>query len=88
MRAPHWTDFRPPLGQAELGERAVWLHHHVLGRELRGVGIDADCAPVLDIARPQTHPFLRDRCLGSDATTVSRLGRIAAEALLAHMRAV
>lgn len=83
MRAPHWTDFRPPLGQAERGERAVWLHHHVLGRELRAVGIDADCAPVLDIARPETHPFLRDRCLGFDAETVTRLGRIAAEALLA-----
>lgn len=83
MRAPHWTDFRPPLGQAALGERAVWLHHHVLGHELRAVGIDADCAPVLDIARPETHPFLRDRCLGSDAQTVTRLGRIAADALLA-----
>lgn len=83
LRAPHWTDFAPPLDQAERGERAVWLHHHVLGQELRAMGIDADCAPVLDIARPETHPFLRNRCLGSDAATVTRLGRIAADALLA-----
>lgn len=83
MRAPHWTDFRPPLQQAALGERAVWLHHVLLGQELRDMGIDADCAPVLDIARDDTHPFLRDRCLGCDAATVARLGRIAADALMA-----
>ena len=82
MRAPHWTEFLPPLDQAARGERAVWLHHQLLGHELRAMGIDADCAPVLDIARDETHPFLRDRCLGRDADTVIRLGRIAADALL------
>lgn len=83
MRAPHWTDWPAPLDQAERGERAVWLHHYLLAQELRAVGIDADCAPVLDIARPETHPFLRNRCLGSDAATVTRLGRAAADAMLA-----
>lgn len=83
MRAPHWTDFPPPLDQALLGERAVWLHHFLMGQELRDVGIDADCAPVLDLARPETHPFLRNRCLGSDVATVTHLGRVAADALLA-----
>ncbi|WP_323715596.1 beta-N-acetylhexosaminidase [Paracoccus aminovorans] len=83
MRAPHWTDWPAPLDQAGRGERAVWLHHHLLAQELRAVGIDADCAPVLDIARPETHPFLRNRCLGADAATVTRLGRAAADAMLA-----
>lgn len=83
MRAPHWTDWPAPLDQAALGDRAIWLHHYLLGQELREMGIDADCAPVLDIARDDTHPFLRNRCLGTDADTVTRLGRIAADALLA-----
>ncbi|WP_062560804.1 beta-N-acetylhexosaminidase [Paracoccus aminovorans] len=83
MRAPHWTDWPAPLEQAERGERAVWLHHHLLALELRAVGIDADCAPVLDIARPETHAFLRNRCLGTDAATVTRLGQAAADAMLA-----
>ncbi|WP_287882639.1 MULTISPECIES: beta-N-acetylhexosaminidase [Paracoccus] len=83
MRAPHWTDWPAPLDQAGRGERAVWLHHYLLAQELRAVGIDADCAPVLDIAREDTHPFLRNRCLGSDADTVIRLGRAAAQAMLA-----
>ncbi|WP_199259086.1 beta-N-acetylhexosaminidase [Paracoccus binzhouensis] len=83
MRAPHWTDWPAPLDQAGRGERAIWLHHHLLAQELRAVGIDADCAPVLDIARADTHPFLKNRCLGADADTVIRLGRVAAQAMLA-----
>ena len=83
MRAPHWTDWPAPLDQSANGDRAIWLHHHLMARELREMGIDADCAPCLDIAREDTHPFLRNRCLGTDAATVSRLGRIAADALLA-----
>jgi len=83
MRAPHWTDWPAPLDQAGRGERAIWLHHHLLAQELRAVGIDADCAPVLDIARDDTHPFLRNRCLGPDPDTVIRLGRAAAQAMLA-----
>ncbi|MBD9525410.1 glycoside hydrolase family 3 protein [Paracoccus sp. PAR01] len=83
MRAPHWTDWPAPLDQAANGDRAIWLHHHLMARELREMGIDSDCAPVLDIAREDTHPFLRNRCLGTDAQSVIRLGRIAADAMLA-----
>ena len=83
MRAPHWTDWPAPLDQAANGDRAIWLHHHLMARELQAMGIDADCAPVLDIARDDTHPFLKNRCLGSDAAAVTRLGRIAADAMLA-----
>lgn len=83
MRAPHWTDWPAPLDQAANGDRAIWLHHHLMARELRDMGIDADCAPVLDIAREDTHPFLRNRCLGTNAQDVARRGRIAADALLA-----
>ncbi|MGA0616019.1 glycoside hydrolase family 3 N-terminal domain-containing protein [Paracoccus sp. KR1-242] len=83
MRAPHWTEWPAPLDQAVNGDRAIWLHHHLMARELRDMGIDADCAPVLDIARDDTHPFLRNRCLGTDAESVIRRGRIAAEAMFA-----
>lgn len=83
MRSPHWTDWPSPLEQSDRGERAVWLHHHLLAQELAAMGIDANCTPVLDIARDDTHPFLQNRCLGRDADTVTRMGRIAAQATLA-----
>ncbi len=83
LRGPHWTDWPAPLDQAGAGPRAMWLRYHLIGRELRAVGIDSNCAPTLDVAQADTHPFLRNRCLGADPDTVAALGRAAAEGMLA-----
>lgn len=83
MRAPHWTDWPSAMDQAAHGARAVWLQHVLMGRELRDCGIDSDCAPCLDVAHATTHPFLLNRCFGFDAETVTRMGRAAADGLLA-----
>lgn len=83
LRAPHWTDWPAPLDQAAAGLRAMWLRYHLIGQELRAVGIDSNCAPTLDVAQADTHPFLRNRCLGSDPDRVAELGRAAADGLLA-----
>lgn len=83
LRGPHWTDWPAPLDQAGAGPRAMWLRYHLIGRELRDVGIDSNCAPTLDVAQADTHPFLLNRCLGSDPATVATLGRAAADGMLA-----
>lgn len=83
LRGPHWTDWPAPLDQAQAGPRAMWLRYHLIGQELRAVGIDSNCAPTLDVAQDATHPFLRDRCLGDDPARVADLGRAAADGLLA-----
>lgn len=83
MRAPHWTDFAAPMDIARLGQRAVWLQYRLLGAELHEMGIDCDCAPGLDIANPETHPFLMNRCFGQDPEMVTLLGRAAADGLMA-----
>ena len=83
LRGPHWTDWPAPLPDAAAGARAMWLRYHLIGQELRAVGIDSNCAPTLDVAQPRTHPFLRDRCLGDTPARVAELGRAAAEGMLA-----
>lgn len=83
LRAPHWAEWPAPLDQAGAGARAMWLRYYLIGRELRDAGIDSDCAPTLDLAQPDTHPFLRNRCFGTDPDMVATLGRAAAEGLLA-----
>ena len=83
LRAPHWTDWPAPLDQAQAGPQAMWLYYHLIGQELRAVGIDSNCAPTLDVAQDATHPFLRNRCLGTDPDRVAELGRAAADGLLA-----
>jgi beta-N-acetylhexosaminidase len=77
--ARDWPDAWVQLG----GSRAVWLRHRLMATELRAAGIDGNCAPVIDVAGPATHPFLARRCWSDDPARVVELGRAAAEGLLA-----
>lgn len=87
LRAPRWRDWLPPLEQvAGAGERAaeaMYLRYRLIAAELRDLGIDSNCAPLVDVAGAETHPFLRNRCYGCDAGTVARMGRAVADGLLA-----
>ncbi len=86
MRGPHWREWQPSfdmLAQARDPERAIYLQMRLIADELRGVGIDANCAPCADVAQALTHPFLRNRCYGEEATVVTRLARAASDGLLA-----
>ena len=87
LRAPHWREWLPPLDQvARAGEqaaRSMWLRARIIAHELRAVGIDANCAPCADIASDATHPFLRNRCYGSDPATVTEMARAVADGHLA-----
>jgi len=96
LRAPHWAEWLPPLDmvqiaseRAEPGQglqaacRAMELRYRIIAAELRGVGIDANCAPCLDVASASTHPFLRNRCFSDDPAIVAQLGRAAANGHLA-----
>jgi len=86
LRAPHWREWLPPLDQVERsGPRAaegMAIRSRIIAHELRAVGIDANCAPCADIASAVTHPFLRNRCYGSDPATVAQVARAVADAHL------
>ena len=87
LRAPHWRDWQPPLDTIALAgpnaARAMALRSMIIAAELRAVGIDANCAPVGDVATDATHPFLRNRCYGTNAATVTMIARAVADAHLA-----
>lgn len=92
MRAPHWREWMPPLDQVEafsnseaapkMAARAMYLRGLLIGCELLAHGIDVNCAPSADIAWPETHPFLLNRCYGRDASTVTTMARAYAEGLM------
>lgn len=88
LRAPHWREWAPPLETVEkAGEnaaRAMAIRSILIAAELRAVGIDANCAPVADIAGPLTHPFLRNRCYGQEVDIVTKVSRSVADAHLAQ----
>jgi beta-N-acetylhexosaminidase len=87
LRAPHWREWEPPIQTvARAGPqapRAMSLCSTLIAQELRALGIDANCAPVADIAGADTHPFLHNRCYGTDAQTVVKIARAVADAYLA-----
>nr|WP_319252098.1 beta-N-acetylhexosaminidase [uncultured Celeribacter sp.] len=78
LRAPYWREFLPPMDHCDRARdpaRAMWLRGRLLAEDLHSVGIDVNCAPGLDVATPQTHPFLRNRCFSEDPDKVAQMGR-------------
>lgn len=86
MRGPIWTEWSPPLDfvtQAGAdAERAMYLRYRLIAAELHDLGIDSNCAPLVDLASDTTHDFLRNRCYGTDPARVAALGRAVANGLL------
>ncbi len=89
LRPPHWRGWPPALATAAAtslseGERceALQLRYRLIGAELSGVGIDVDCAPLLDVPVPGAHDVIGDRALGSTAAEVNRRGRAVYDGLL------
>ena len=87
MHPPLVRDWLPPLDQAaQAGQgaaRAMVLRCTIIADELRALGIDVNCVPCADIAGADTHPFLRNRCHGTDAASVTEIARAAAEGTMA-----
>jgi beta-N-acetylhexosaminidase len=89
MRGPDWRDWAPALEQCarlpgrDQRARAMYLRYRLIAGELAAVGIDVNCAPVLDLVRPETHAVIANRCYGGDPAEVAAIGRAVAEGLLA-----
>ena len=83
---PLWRKWLPPLAQvAQAGDHAakvMRLRYRLIAAELHGLGIDANCAPLVDVAGADTHAFLKNRCYGYSAETVAEIGRAVADGLL------
>jgi beta-N-acetylhexosaminidase len=87
LRAPHWREWLPPMETVERAgrdaARAMHLQAQIIAAELRHVGIDSNCAPVADVATDKTHPFLKNRCYGTNPFEVAEIARAVAYGYLA-----
>ncbi|MBT0957001.1 beta-N-acetylhexosaminidase [Alphaproteobacteria bacterium KMM 3653] len=86
LRAPHWREWLPPMEQMQRARdpiRAMQLRYALIAAELRDVGIDVNCAPQADLARPETHRFLRNRCYSEQLGEVIAAARACATGLIA-----
>jgi beta-N-acetylhexosaminidase len=80
LRPPYWADW-DDAGTAvaalddAMAETLLRLRYQVIGAELRALGIDVNCAPVLDVPQPGAHPVIGARAYGTTPERVARLGR-------------
>jgi beta-N-acetylhexosaminidase len=86
LRPPLARDWLPPLdfvaaAGADAGE-AMYLRYRLIAAELMDLGIDSNCAPMVDIAGPDTHAFLANRCYAETPKDAAALGRAVANGLL------
>ena len=91
MKEPHWKKY--PAGQyfadlyqtnQEQAREALFKNFQEIGRDLAEVGINVDCAPVLDILTEKTHQVIGDRAYGKNASQVADLARKVCEGLLSQ----
>lgn len=69
------------LTSPEKAREACYLHHRLMGQIMHETGINADCAPCLDLTIEGGHSVIGDRSLSSDPVAVAVLGRAAVEGL-------
>jgi beta-N-acetylhexosaminidase len=89
LRPPHWRT-RPPMAKfgalaardLPLARRAARLNAHLIAAELRSLGIDVDCAPLLDVPIEGAHNVIGDRAFGGDPVLIADLGRAVMDGLL------
>lgn len=86
---PHWRHPPPARLFAEAARRgkasavrAARLNARLIGRDLAGLGITVDCAPVLDLPVAGAHDIIGDRAFGETPEQITLLGGAVCDGLL------
>jgi beta-N-acetylhexosaminidase len=87
---PHWRELPPAAAYGRLHSQdprracdAARLTARLTAAELRSIGINTNCAPVLDVPAAGSHEIVGDRAYGSDPRAVCALGAAVAEGYMA-----
>lgn len=87
---PHWPKRPAAKVFADLAaddpaaaREAAWINARLMAADLVDLGIDVDCAPVVDVPVTGAHDIIGDRAHGATPEQVAELGRAVCEGLLA-----
>jgi len=90
LTPPQWREAPPAkvfgdlaLKDMDVAKRAAWVNARLFAAELTDLGIDVDCAPVLDLSIPGAHDVIGDRSFGGSPELVVSVARAFAEGLMA-----
>jgi beta-N-acetylhexosaminidase len=80
---PRWPRMPAARDYADVGPEIAWLGGRLIANDLRALGINVDCAPVLDVPTYGAHDIIGDRAYGTEPEPVARIARAMAEGLMA-----
>jgi beta-N-acetylhexosaminidase len=90
LRPPHWRVLPPAAaygagyaGTPAISLEAARLSARLTAADLTRIGINTNCAPVLDLPVPGSHGVIGDRAYGATVAQVVALGRAVAEGYMA-----
>ena len=89
LQPPQWRETLPAKSYGDLALkekaaalRATWINGRLLAADLYDLGINVDCAPVLDLSIPGAHDVIGDRSFGSEPAEVIDLARAFSDGLM------
>ena len=89
LKPPHWSASRPmkfygSLFSKDPGHARIGLQNDAdrLSVDLLNVGVNVNCAPVLDVLTSRTHDVIGDRAFSNDPAIVADLGLVASRRYL------
>ncbi len=90
LQPPHWPLFPPGAVFGALYDKApisaieaARVNAQAIALVLRGVGVNVDCLPLLDVPQPDGHDIIGDRAYATDPMWVAALGKATLDGLRA-----
>ncbi|NVJ97651.1 MAG: beta-N-acetylhexosaminidase [Alphaproteobacteria bacterium] len=89
LSEPFWRKYPAMATFGEMSKKdptlaasALRLNTRLIADDLRRVGINVDCLPVLDVMNDWADPIVGDRAFSNDPQLVAAMGRIVVDALM------
>ena len=90
LKPPHWR-FAPAMAEfgavyatdRDAAKKALTLNMQLIGQELAELGIDVDCAPVMDVPVADAHDIIGNRAFSHDPHDVADMAVAACDGLIA-----
>ena len=87
LKPPHWPELLSIASLCQKGDDAqiadrIAMHSQLIAGEIKALGLNSSCYPVLDIPQADADEIIGDRAFSGGPQMVAKFGRVAAEVLL------
>ncbi len=91
LKEPEWKEYPKACTYGDLAKKslydaraAAYSNYQEMAEALIEMGVNVNCAPVLDYPSEKCHEFILNRVFGDDVETISKIGISVCEAMLSR----